>query len=215
MDAAAMISEIQDAGFQGTSSSRLLSYLNQTYQKTCAAPYPFLLQSVTFTQPAGQAQVTGITPTGGTLRAIKALVNTTYANPLKPMRQETLAKNYATALTEQGTPYFYYFVGKQIYLYQVPSAPVTLNALYTIRPTDLDLVTNTTPILPDIEFCELLISGALEKAYAMQDDTDLAPYWNAKYKENLATLQEALWMQQYDRPNFVEDVMSDNDWLYD
>lgn len=207
-----IIAEMSSHGFEDIDTTQLLRFINDAYWEFCSLPYPFLERTAQITLTAGTATIPIVDSGGHTVNKIISIGNNTQRYALKPIRLDTLSKKFAGYLTDTGTPIYYYEINDVFFAYPVPSASDVLTVRYTITPTELGV--GDTPIVP-IQFRRIITNGALYKAYMMNDDVDIAQYFKREVQEHAAKVQEDLWRQQLDMPDYVEDTSVDNDGVWD
>ena len=210
-----MVLELRDHGFDDTTvftDSRLLSFLNDTYLEFCALEvWPFLeVSSASLVTTVGNKVL--ITPTD--LRAVLGIVNTTTGRIMNPERRETMVKQFASSLTTRGEPGFYYPLGQTINLMRIPDAVYALQFDYVKRPAALTTVItgglDSTPIFP-VDHHRVLVLGALSRANSMDNDPATSAFYDQLYQGKIQKIRNDLWGWQYDRPDRIVDIFSEND----
>ena len=217
-----MLQEMDDHGFGDTSLQRKMAFINDAARDALGRlPWRFRTKSTTF-DTAGSA---GPISTPSDFGPVLALTDTQGAYQLQPMRLDDIHKNYPGNMTDSGDPFAYYFIGGQLYLYPVPGT--STGGRYRLdylaqQPTVNGTGTATTSYAgsdPESAFLmpprhhEIIIRGALYRAYNMEDDTDLAQVQSAEYERLLQNAMADMEMQQYDRPDTIE-VVDDSEWWY-
>lgn len=212
MDVASMLSELDDHGFEDTLTSRKVEILNDTISDVCSRmPWPFLeTTNAALTVDQSTGQVTSPTD----IKQVLVLVDTTTGTSLSPERMDVMTKAYSTQLAQGGNPYLYYFIGGQLYVYPIPSAPTLTLRYLKVHPT-VDQSTTEAGILLPPRHHRVLVLGTLFKLYTMEDDTELAPVFQQQYEDRIARMTEDLMRMQYDRPDriYVTDEYDDVDYF--
>lgn len=206
-----MLAEVRDHGFDDLTDTRILSFLNDTYFDVCSREaWPFLEATSAVTTNAS-GQVTAPTD----INKVIALVPTTQGAPrLVPARLDEFTKAWGSQLSQTGDPHTYFFIGSSLFVYPIPST-AALTVRYIKVPPALTTTPDATPILP-ARHHRLLVLGALQKCYVMEDDPDQAGTFTNLYEQRISQMRGDLWMQQYDRPQTIQDLDDEDwvDWLY-
>jgi hypothetical protein len=188
-----------DHGFSDTTNARKIELINDAYQDICSREaWPFLEKQATAATVAGNSTLAS--QPADFSDALSLVIDST-SLVLVPIRLDDMTKRFAGGLTQQGMPAYYYFIGSQIKLYPVPDSIYSITLSYISTPTKL---VNTTdiPLLPD-RHARVILLGAVASAYDMEDDTDLAMKFDAKFEKRIATIKYDLMSQQFDRPDTV------------
>jgi hypothetical protein len=209
--AATTVQDLMDAmtdhGFSDTATARKIELINDAYQDICSREaWPFL-----------EKQATGVTVVGAAnwaaqpadLGEVLSIVIDATSDILVPMRLDDLTKRFSGSLTTRGRPAYYTFVAGQIQLYPVPDGVYTLTISYVSSPAKLTAA-GDTPVLPD-RHARTILLGAVASAYDMEDDTDLAMKFDAKFEKRIATMKYDLMTRQFDRPDTVFDMFGFDD----
>lgn len=204
-----ILNELTQHGFEDIDTAQLLRFINDAYYEFCSLPYPFLERSASVTLTPGSATMSIVDTDSHIVNKIIAVSNNTQKYSLVPIRLGTLTKNYAGYLTDTGSPLYYYELNDVWSVYPTPTSADTLTVRYTITPKELG--SSDTPIVP-IQYRRIITNGALYKAYMMNDDVDIAQYYKKEVADKTRLVQEDLWRQQYDRPDYVTDT--DEEWQY-
>lgn len=201
-----MIAEIRDFGFDDLTDTRLLGFLNDTYWDICARePWPFLEATSAVTVNAN-GLVTSPTDIGKVLSLTDVI-----GTRLEPQRLDDFTQGNASQLTLTGNPDRYYFIGDQLYVYPI-STSNSLTIRYVRVPAALTTSPDATPILP-LRHHRVIVLGALIKCYMMEDDPENSALNTNAYEQRIAQMRNDLWMHQYDRPQYIQDLDSDDDWM--
>lgn len=205
-----MIEELQDHGFEDTTDTRLTAFLNDAYWDIASRePWPFLeASSSAITTTAGSADITEPTDFG---QVISMVIDSNGVN-LMPKRADWINKTFSGALTSQGIPSYYYFIGNQIKLYPVPDATYTITLQYLSVPAALEAGSDT-PILP-ARHHRTLVLGALVSAYNMEDDGEQADRFERQYEKRITMMRNDLWTRQLDQPDQMQTGWWDDDASY-
>ena len=208
--AATTVQDIMDAmtdhGFSDTTTNRKIELINDAYQDICSREaWPFLEKQVSVNTSAGTA---ALAQPADMSDAISIVIDST-SDILVPMRLDDLTKRFSGSLTQQGKPAYYYFIAGQITLYPIPNTVYALTLSYVSSPTKLANTTDV-PLLPD-RHARAILLGAVASAYDMEDDTDLAMKFDAKFEKRIATMKYDLMSRQFDRPDTVYDMYGFDD----
>jgi hypothetical protein len=201
-----MLSEIRDHGFDDLTDTRILGFLNDTYEDVCSRePWPFLEATASVTVNAS-GRVTDPTDVGKVL----AMSHTTSGMPnIHPIRLEQITQQAGDRLTETGDSVAYYFIGNELYLWPIPSSP-SIVLRYLRTPAALTVTPDSSPILPRHQ--RVLVLGALVKCYALEDDPENAASFQQQFENRLLQMRTDLWTRQFDETEVMLDV-EDDDWL--
>lgn len=204
---AALISDLDDHGFEDTDADRKVAVINDTIADICSRePWPFL-ESVASVTCNSQAPALP-----SDFRASLAVIIPSNGVVLQPERLDTIVKRYPNALTSQGTPAYYYFIGSQINLVPVPDQSYVAQLYYLRTHPFVTQSSGETDILIPARHHRAIVLGTLARLYAMEDDPDLATVFNQLYEQRLVTMQADLWQRQFDRTDRVVDLWDGDDY---
>lgn len=197
-----MISELDDHGFEDTSSTRKVAVLNDAVADVCSRePWQFMEASTDTFALSVRA------PTlPANFRAALTLIIPSLSLIIQPERTDTITKMYPAALLNTGTPNYYYFVGSEMRLLPVPDKTYTATLFYLQHHPVLTAGSLETDILIPVRHHRVVVLGALSRLYAMEDDPELGAIFNAQYEARLQTMEADSWKKQYDRPDRVIDI---------
>lgn len=202
-----MIAEIRDFGFDDLTDTRLLGFLNDTYWDVCTRePWPFLEATASATVDA-----TGLVTSPTDISKVLSISDTVVGTKLQPQRLDDFTQTNATQLTLTGNPDRYYFIGDQLYVYPL-STSNSLTLRYIRIPAALTSTPDATPILP-LRHHRVIVLGSLVKCYMMEDDPENAALNISAYEQKIAQMRSDLWFHQYDRPQVIKDLDTDDDWM--
>lgn len=207
-----IISEVDDHGFADESVARKIAALNWAIKDIANRKlWTFLDKVVTLTFNGSSATPTNA-PTD--LRAARKMIDLSQTNPrrINYKRIDDMEEHYN--LSDAGTPYFYYFEGTTLKVYQIPGASQTLRFRYAqVAPTVVSGGAESTIIIPS-QFHEALVLRTVIRLYMMEDDTDMAAAFKPLYDEQLAVMSEAYPMAA-DDPEYVHAIdWDDYDYMY-
>lgn len=217
---ATMLTDAQDHGFTDIDQAHFLTYLNHAYMMYCARePWPFLEKLFTGNFTAAQAQQFTATTD---IKQVLSLINTDKGYALVPERPETVYKNYVDSLTVPGMPSIYYVpqvnaaapMGKQVHVYPRPLTADNVQMRYIYIPALLT-AGGDIPVIPE-RFHRILVFGALWQMYRLEDDPQSGDEFETMFEEGIQMARNDLWDSQYDRPDYVADIMDDygENYLY-
>lgn len=203
MDVSAIISALDDHGFEDTLTTRKLEVLNDTYWDFCSRmSWPFLVKSATLTTTSGTR-----TPNSLPADFNKAISLRVVETDIKlmPERLENIYVQDPNA-NDTGDPENYYFVGNALRIYPTPDGTYTVTMhYYSWPPALLSTDLEATLLIPSRHH-RVLVLGCLYKLYNMEDDTDIAKEFERMYEERITRLIDDLMSEQYDRPDYIVDV---------
>lgn len=214
MDVSAIISDLDDHGFADTSSTRKLAVIQDViWQVEGILPWPFLRQSWTLnfdgTSPVPSNWNT-LTPAFRNSIRLKDLNN---GRRVMPVREEEWADRSATSFAVAGNPEIYYFGDAgALSVWPVPVAGYSLWLQGTRWSDPINTSTTESQILiPKYFHRGLIVNGALQRLYAMEDDTELAPVFQSYQQAAMELATETLLKQQYDRRDHIK-VIDPDSW---
>lgn len=142
------------------------------------------------------------------------MMRTDTGQKLQPLNLAEADQSMSLQLTQRGDPVYYYFLGTQLRVSQIPAAASNLIRMRYIRK-QAALVQGDieSAILVPKEHHEVLLLGTLVKLYDLEDDTDLSVRFQQLYEKALQDMRSSVWMRQYDRPDHI--VITDRDDFYD
>lgn len=196
-----------DHGFSDTTNARKIELINDAYQDICSREaWPFLEKQASVATVIGTA---ALSSQPADFNDVISLVIDSTSDILVPMRLDDITKRFSGSLTQRGKPAYYYRVAGQITLYPIPDSVYTLTLSYVAAPTKL-VNTSDVPLLPD-RHARAILLGAVASAYDMEDDTDLAMKFDAKFEKRIQTMKYDLMSFQFDRPDTVYDMYGFDD----
>lgn len=199
-----VISVLKDHGFDDYTDPQFLVILNAVQNDLCALePWPLLEAPFTFPTVAASNVLTLPANFGAMLH----LVNTTTGYALIPERWDVIEKNYPNYLAQQAAPQYYYFKGELAFMYPVPDGVYALQGGIQTLPTQLTAVSDafTWPS----RHLWVIVYGSLVKLFNLEDDLNMANFYQAAYDNQLTRAREDLWKRQYDRFDRIYDVTDD------
>lgn len=203
MDVPSMFQEFQDHGFNDVSPDRMLSIIQDTvWQIEGLRAWPFLMTTWSLTFDGTNSFPT-VWPQDPILRASIRLIDQSTGRRILPVRAEEAFSRQGIEGSQIGTPMYYYFVGQQLNVFPIPN-PTTM-LLYGAQWSDPLTTTSTESafLIPKQFHRGLIVNGALQRLYAMEDDTELAPLFQGYQSAAMDMAVEALFKQQYDRGDHV------------
>lgn len=203
MDVPSMFTEFQDHGFNDVSPTRMLSIIQDTvWQIEGLRAWPFLMTTWNLTFDGTNSFPT-VWPQDPMLRASVRLIDQSTGRRILPVRAEEALSRQGIEGSQVGTPMYYYFIGQQLNVFPIPNA--TTMTLYGAQWSDP--LTTSSPesafLIPKQFHRGLIVNGALQRLYAMEDDTELAPLFQSYQSAAMDMAVEALFKQQYDRGDHV------------
>lgn len=209
MNVSDIIDELDSHGFADTETTEKLRVINDTIGDVCSRePWQFMEASEDVTLTAGDN-----TPTLPTnFRAMLTFIIPSEGRVLQPERLDTIAKTYPSSLTEQGVPYFYYFVGAELRVLPVPATTYTATAFFLKNHPTVTADTVEADILIPVRHHRVITLGSLAKLYAGEDDPSNAALFDSQYEARIQLMESDTWKKQYDRPDRIIDLWGDDDW---
>lgn len=204
MDVSAMISDIDDHGFEDTEEERKLAVLNDVYQDVLAREaWPFL-EALDLEEAIQVDETNGsISATDG-IRAV--LFFRMRSRTIDPIRLDDFLNSYGNRIDQTGQPWCFYFVGNDLRIWPIPSSTPDGTVLAYIKAAD-DLTATTAEediLIPREYHRDILVNGALYKLYALEDDAELAAGFQRYFEEGISRMRELAWKKQYQRMEIVE-----------
>lgn len=216
MNVSDMMSEITDAGYGDVSSTRQVSYINDTlWDITYREKWPFREKNLGLLFD-GVSDVPTNWPSD--FSQIIWVYDTDLGDAIWPERVETIRDRYANALssTSQNNLLFaYFFIGKTAHFYPVP---VSDNGTpryymdYIARQNTLTSASLEADILLPPDFHRAIVAGTLYKLAMLFDDTDVAPMYQAEYENKITQMREELLRRQYQRPDQIYITDESDEW---
>lgn len=181
----ALVAEAKDRGFDHVSDTRMGRYINQSYKGICGrAPFPFLETFALGTAPLTIAD----------LRAVLSVRVGATDTPLRWIdRRNLIQRGYDTATTGSAR-YWYQTSRTEVRVYPANTSD-NLTVYYIKVPATL---TGTDAHLIPDEFEDLIIDGAVIKAYKDGDELDRAAALSGYYEEQLRKMIDALVSRNHD-----------------
>ena len=207
-----MYTQMELYGFDDFEDSQKLMLLNDAYLDIVTRePWPFmevLIPSLTIT--SGVTKVTNNTYTGSPtdVGSVTSFIDTSNFIVMLPERNDVIEKNYRLS-NSSGNPRVYYFVGEDMYLY--PASNGATYRLSYIR-TPSALTTDASNLIPSRHH-NIIVYGALVKAFLVNDDPQAAVFQNM-FESKYQQMRNDLWMNQYDRTDYVQVMTDSYDWNY-
>jgi hypothetical protein len=207
-----MLDALSDYGFTDTTTVRKLEKINAaSWDLASREAWPFLEATV-------DLNFDGTNPYPSNLpsdfQSVLDIMRTDTGQKLQPLRLQEADSTMALQLTQAGEAVYYYFIGSQLRVSQVPAAATGLLRMRYIRKQPVLLQTDVeAAILLPKEHHEVLLLGTLVKLYDLEDDTDLSVRFQSLYEDALQKMRTSIWMRQYDRPDHI--LITDRDDFYD
>lgn len=207
-----LLTSMNEFGFEDTDISEKTNALNFAIKNiTQRKLWSFLDTVITLTFDG-----TNATPSNAPsdLRAVRKIIDLSTGRRIRFKRTDDMEEQYGTTLTQGGSPYFYYFEGRTLKVYQVPAATQTLRARYARFANKVASGDPESAIIVPPDGHEAVLFRALQHLYDLEDDSELSARFESKAENSIALLSEALDVQQTDEPEFIH-VVDDDDWYDD
>lgn len=200
--------ELSDFGFGDLGSTALMRAINYALKNiTNREPWPFMEKVTTLTFDGTNATPSNA-PTD--LRAVMKVIDTTSGKRIHFKRTDDLEEQYGTSLAAAGTPYFYYFEGGTLKFYQIPPSTQTLRLRYLRSHPTVAQGDPESAILIPSDFHEAVALRAMMRLYDQDDDTAMSARVESEYENVLAQMQDSMWAQQHDEPEYVHMIDADD-----
>jgi hypothetical protein len=216
MDVQDIIDVLDLHGFEDVEEADKVSVINDTLQEiNTREPWPFLEVMVDLDASAdvdadGKVTVPGMTPPE--VASVLDIINTDdYGRSISWIRRDEHFKRNATSLDATGTPYKYFFVNNDLYLYPIPD---TGNFRLTFLQVQalVDASDTEDALLLPIRHHRLVALGALYKLHSQEDDPENAALFKGQFDEKLILMRQDLFKKQWDRPDSIL-VVDEEDWV--
>lgn len=197
-----ILDALSDYGFTDTTTTRKMEKINSTiFDITTREPWPFMELSTTLDFD-GTNSVPSNWPAD--FQSELDIIDLSTGRKLQPMRLQEADAALNLALSQSGTPLYYYFIGRQLNVAPIPPAGTATHRMRYIHIHPAVLQTDPeSAILVPKEHHEVVLLGTLVKLYDMEDDTDLSVRFQQLYEKKYSDMRGAVWMRQYDRPDHI------------
>lgn len=213
-----LFTDFQSHGFNDFVIADFISLLNHSYmQFNTREPWPFLEKSVIANMTISSANQFSTTTD---IKQVLSVINLTQGYELAPERSDSIYKKYTNNLTTPGQPVYYHLPivnaavpnGRQIHFYPNPIAADSCQMRYIYIPALFTAGTDV-PVIPE-RFHRILLFGALWQAYRQEDDSGSGNDFETMFEEGIQSARQDLWDAQYDRPDYVVNIMDDYSFTY-
>lgn len=209
MDVSAMITEIQEHGFEDISSTRIVAAINDAYQDVCARfAWPWLQTVQTATASVGNQTLTLATA----VRNVDKVVNVTQDARLY-FSDYTELINRADDIadtTDRANPSHYYLLDGALLLYPTPSVADTYRVYGYQDVSDLTSGTLSAAIAIPSKHHRVLITGAIMRLAPLNDDWGMAQFFEGQYERRIQTMVADSFNVAGDRSMVIEDTYGDD-----
>jgi hypothetical protein len=215
MDVSEMITMLDQHGFEDEEEADKIRVLNIALQDVCTRyPWPFLESSVVLDASIEVDSDTGLVSTPDDFASLMTIVSTdSNGHEIRFIRRDEHLKRHASTLTEGGSPYNYFFLGGQMYLWPIPiSGSYVLDYIRIQDAIEADSVSDD--ILLPSRHHDVIPIGAIWRLHAKEDDAENALLFKSQYDELINGMRQDLFKQQWDSPDSIQ-VMEDDidDWM--
>lgn len=207
MDVQDIIDEIDLAGYDDLEETDKVKFINQAVKGiTNREPWAFRevfddIDAATSVDPGtGALDMSDLTFAFGGLMDIVNLGTSGYT--IKWIRRDVHFKDRSANLDQTGTPYNYFFVGRQLYLYPIPTSG-TFRITYLAHQTDLAASDTADDILLPAEWHEAITTGALYRINMREDDPENASMFKSAFDEIMTNMRQDLEKVQWDSPDSI------------
>lgn len=202
-------------GFDDFEDSQKLMLLNDAYLDVVTRePWPFMEKLVTFTVPSGAIKITNNSFSGSPsdLNSVFSFIDMTNFVVMVPERNDVIEKNYQVS-NSTSLPHVYYFVGEDMFVYPPTHGDTLYRLYYACTPDPLTSSTTEEQILVPKRHHNIIVYGALVKAFLVNDDPQAAVFQNM-FESKYQQMRNDLWMNQYDRTDRMQIMTDSYDWGY-
>lgn len=215
MDVQGIISELDDHGFADTSTTRKIAVIQDViWQIEGVKPWPFLQNNWTLTWDGSSGLPSNWATLSPAFRASVRLKDLGTGARIMPVREDEFEDSVGVNYSQGGSPRLYYFAGDQLNVWPVPAAGSTAKLVGTRWSDPISQASTESDILiPRYFHRGLIVNGALQRLYAMEDDTELAPVFQSYQQEAMDLATETLFTKQYDRRDRIR-VIDPDSWDY-
>ena len=212
MDVAEMMDELDDSGFTDTESDRKVAMLNDAlYDAAGREKWPFLQTTATLTFDGSSDQPTDLP---ANFETAMGLVDLSNGQKIDWQRSDVFDGGMRD-LAAVGPPQVYYQVGDELHVWPIPPAGSSLRLRYYRVPTPLTEATLSADVDWPVYGHRILVLGALQRLYDMEDDPELAVRAEGKFEERIMRFAQQVFNRQTDKPDRIYiDPLFDSD-LYD
>lgn len=206
MDVQDIIDEIDTAGYDDLETADKVAFINRAMRAIVnREPWAFRevfddLDASTSVDADGLVDYSDLTYEFGGLMDI---INTSSSGTsIRWIRRDVHFKDRSASLDLTGTPYNYFFVGRQLYLYPIPTSG-TFRVTYLAHQADLDENDVEASILLPAQWHEVIIAGALYRINAREDDPENAAMFKSMHDELMENMRQDLEKVQWDSPDSI------------
>ena len=213
-DVSDLLQELADAGLDAT-QTRMLAVLNATYWEVCGLmPWPFLIKTATLTFNGSSASPSGSGPIPSDLHQPTVMQRIDLSPPgnrIKFIRYDDFVQRHLGSTTT-GNPQVYYMNKQgQLNFWPIPTSDVTVQMEYISTPpamlaTDLE----ASIVIPKQFQRDVLVNGAVYRLDAMNDDTDIATWFQVEYQNTIQRMQDWCNRFQWSDVDIIHPVDSDD-----
>lgn len=194
---------LADYGFEDTGTERKVEKVQAAiWAIERRKPWPFLETSANLSFDGSSG-----TPTAPPARFRSGLKtrDMTTGRRLEPLRLDDAEEHIGVNESQAGDPILYYFEGGQIKVWPVPPAGRIVRLKYIQRSPAIDEASTwaSGDILIPNEHYEVILYGALQRLYAMEDDVELAVAMAAQFEKSVQEMEADIYPQQFDRPDYI------------
>lgn len=182
-----------DTGHKAVTAAEWADYVNDAYREIQATDpsWPWMYASATYTHAANTQTAnlaTEVTPIPYRLNAVYNVTDDIWMSPLPEGSGAHLG--VFPDSVGKGKPRAYRYVHNTLYVYPTPEVPTSVRLDYVAPVATLGTGTSA-PAFPS-QFHDILVHGALKRAYEDYDDFQRADRHFARYVQVLAEMRAAL-----------------------
>lgn len=207
-----LLTSMNEFGFEDTDISEKTNALNFAIKNITQRKLWSFLDTVVTLNFDGSSAIPSNVPSD--LRAVRKIMDLSTPRRVRFKRTDDMEEQYGSTLTQSGDPYYYYFEGRTLKVYQVPSATKTLRLRYARFANKVQSGDPESAIIVPPDGHEAVLFRALQHLYDLEDDSELAQRFEAKAENSIALLAEAFDVLQTDEAEYIH-VVDNDDWYDD
>lgn len=216
MDVQDIIDILDLHGFEDIEEVDKVSVINDAITEiNTREPWPFLevmvdLDAATDVGADGKVTLPGMTP--AEIASVLDIINTdSYGRSVTWIRRDEHFKRNAANLDATGTPYKYFFVNNDLYLYPIPESGNYRLTFLQVQP-EIDASSTADEILLPVRHHRAIALAAIYKLHAQEDDPENAAMFKGQFDEKIILMRQDMFKKQWDRPDSIL-VVDEEDWV--
>lgn len=212
MDVPALLSVLNDYGFEDTNTTRKVADIQAAiWDIEGRRAWPFLGQTINLAFSGSSGVPTNL-PVD--VRASKRMKNLA-GGRITPIREDDLEDIIGTNYSMSDTPRVYYYEDGQWKLWPIPPSSTVVRWKYVRWSAAITEATVESGILIPKYFHEsTIVPLTLSRLYARDDDPEMASYYGQVGENGIALMVDTVFRQQIDQPDFVR-ITDPDDFDFD